>query len=55
MGDFNGDGRMDIMGRTLESGEWWVGESTGSSLSTRLWDRWDTTPIWVDVHEGYFG
>jgi hypothetical protein len=55
IGDFNGDGLMDIVGRALQTGEWWAGLSTGTSLYTRLFDRWDTTPTWVNVSAGVFG
>jgi hypothetical protein len=52
VGDFNGDGKNDITGRVLQSGQWWTGVSTGSSFQTNFWDSWAPTVPWVDVHEG---
>jgi len=37
MGDFNGDGKTDIVGRYLQAGQWWMGQSTGSSFTSSLW------------------
>ncbi len=54
VGDFNGDGKADITGRVLESGDWWTGVSTGSAFSTSLWATWSTAVTWVDVHVGDF-
>jgi hypothetical protein len=54
VGDFNGDGKSDITGRVLESGQWWTGLSTGSSLSTSLWGAWSTATTWLDVNSGRF-
>jgi hypothetical protein len=52
-GDFNGDGKADIVGRDL-AGNWWVGLSNGSSFSTTLWGHWNPNVTWVDVHVGNF-
>jgi hypothetical protein len=54
VGDFNGDGKMDITGRVLQSGEWWVGLSTGSSFTTSKWAAWSTAVTWADVQVGDF-
>ena len=54
VGDFNGDGKMDIAGRDLASGNWWVAQSTGSSFANRLWDTWSPLVTWVDVQVGDF-
>ncbi len=53
-GDFNGDGQMDIAGRVLQSGQWWVGLSNGSSFTTSLWTTWSPNVTWVDVKVGDF-
>jgi hypothetical protein len=54
VGDFDGDGKMDIAGRALQSGEWWVGLSTGSSFTTSKWATWSPSVTWVDVNVGDF-
>jgi autotransporter-associated beta strand protein len=54
VGDFNGDGKMDITGRVLQSGEWWTGVSTGSSFTTSKWAAWSTVVTWADVQVGDF-
>jgi subtilisin-like proprotein convertase family protein len=55
-GDFNGDGKTDIVGRILEYGQWWVNLSTGISFRTTYWDAWSAGPnfTWVDVRVGDF-
>jgi parallel beta-helix repeat protein len=53
-GDFNGDGKKDIIGRDLQTGNWWVGISTGSSFVTSLWATWNPNVTWVDVKVGDF-
>jgi hypothetical protein len=53
--DINGDGKADLIGRVLQSGQWWLAESTGLSFSNSLWDTWSTTVNWVDVNVGDFG
>jgi hypothetical protein len=52
IGDFNGDGKTDIIGRALENGQWYVALSNGSAFSTALWAVWSTAVTWVDVHVG---
>jgi hypothetical protein len=54
VGDFNGDGKADIAGRVLQSGEWWVATSTGSSFTSSLWATWSPAVTWVDVNVGDF-
>jgi hypothetical protein len=55
VGDFNGDGRADIIGRAFENGQWYVGLSNGSTgFTTSLWDTWSTGATWVDVQVGDF-
>jgi hypothetical protein len=53
-GDFNGDGKQDIIGRTA-AGQWWVGISDGSgSFSNQLWTTWNEAAGWQDVQVGDF-
>jgi hypothetical protein len=55
VGDFNGDGRADIAGRVASTGEWYVAQSTGSSLVSRRWGRWGAgASTWTDVLVGDF-
>jgi autotransporter-associated beta strand protein len=54
VGDFDGDGKADIVGRVLETGQWWVAKSTGSSFTNSLWATWSTAATWVDVKVGDF-
>jgi hypothetical protein len=51
-GDFNGDGKADIIARDLSSGNWWIGLSTGSGFSVNLWTTWSSAVTWVDVQVG---
>jgi hypothetical protein len=52
IGDFNGDGRTDITGRVLETGQWWTALSTGTKFSTTLWDTWSSNVTWASVLNG---
>src|SRR5437660_200903 len=55
VGDFNGDGLADIVGRADEFGQWWVGLSNGSTMFTNhLWGTWSTSVRWDDVQLGDF-
>jgi FG-GAP-like repeat len=54
VGDFNGDGQMDIIGRVQQSGQWWVAQSTGTSFVSSLWATWNPSVTWVDVQVGDF-
>jgi autotransporter-associated beta strand protein len=49
VGDFNGDAKADIVGRVLQSGQWWVGQSTGASFTNSLWANWSPAVTWTDV------
>src|SRR5262249_40863966 len=53
-GDFNGDGRADYAGRELQTGQWWVALSTGSSFTTTLWTTWNSAVTWANVLVGDF-
>jgi autotransporter-associated beta strand protein len=54
VGDFNGDGKMDIAGRWLQAGSWWTAQSTGSGFMTSQWGQWSTAVNWVDVQDGFY-
>ena len=54
VGDFNGDGKADIVGRLLQTGQWWVAESTDSGFTNSLWATWNPMATWVDVKVGDF-
>jgi hypothetical protein len=49
VGDFTGDGKADIVGRWLQTGQWWMAQSTGSSFTNSLWATWNPAVTWVDV------
>jgi len=49
LGDFNGDGCDDIVGRVTSNGDWWVAKSTGSGFVNQKWTRWSTNVTWVSV------
>jgi hypothetical protein len=53
VGDFNGDGKADIAGRTA-SGDWWVALSNGSSFTNEYWGHWNPNVTWADVKVGDF-
>jgi hypothetical protein len=50
VGDFNGDGKADLVGRVPDTGQWWVSVSNGATGSTTLWGAWAPSLSWVDVH-----
>lgn len=55
VGDFNGDGKSDIVGRYLQTGQWFVGISNGSNgFTTSLWETWNPNVTWVDIQVGDF-
>jgi len=53
VGDFNGDGLDDIMGRD-DIGRWIVGISDGSGFTKSTWARWTDTFNWSDALIGDF-
>ena len=54
-GDFNGDGFTDIVGRVLQTGQWWVALSDGKGhFTTSLWDAWSPGIAWADVQVADF-
>jgi hypothetical protein len=59
VGDVTGQGTDDIVGRFLETGQWWVAVPNGSvtdnnRFSNFLWTTWSPQVQWVDVHLGDF-
>jgi hypothetical protein len=58
-GDFNGDGKTDVMkfdvapSGSIAKGGLWVGISNGRSFDTTIWSRWDTYPEMM-VYAGDF-
>jgi autotransporter-associated beta strand protein len=53
--DFNGDGKADITGRDLQTGNWWTSISNGSNgFTTSFWANWNPNVTWVDVKVGDF-
>jgi len=54
VGDFNGDGKSDIIGRVAQNGQWWNGVSNGASFTNSIWTTWSSGVTWVDVRSGDF-
>jgi hypothetical protein len=54
VGDFNGDGITDIIGRVLQTGQWWISFSNGAAFSNIFWAQWNPSVSWVDVQVGDF-
>jgi hypothetical protein len=52
LGDLNGDGKADLIGRVRDNGQWWGGISNGARFTTSLWDAWSPALTWVDVQVG---
>jgi hypothetical protein len=56
VGDFNGDGFSDIVGRWNQAGKWYVGFSNGSTaFTTQNMGSWDPSLTWTNVLVGEFG
>lgn len=53
-GDFNGDGKTDVIGRQAETGQWWVGINNGSTFVTSYFGKWgtDASANWNYVQVG---
>jgi hypothetical protein len=52
--DVNGDGKFDIDGFALETGQWWVALSNGLGATNQLWTTWSTAVNWVWFASGDF-
>ncbi|MCA8994155.1 MAG: VCBS repeat-containing protein [Planctomycetaceae bacterium] len=52
LGDFDGDGLIDVAGRN-DLGRWWIGYSTGTSFRSVSSVRWNPTG-WQEVMSGDF-
>jgi Aspartyl protease/FG-GAP-like repeat len=48
-GDFDGDGRADIIARDPATGKWWVGLSNGTSFTASVWAAWNPHITWTDI------
>jgi hypothetical protein len=46
VGDFNGDGKDDVVNYHPDSGTWWVNRSTGSGFVQELWATFGTKTGW---------
>ncbi len=46
LGDFNGDGRADVLGRAQNTGAWWDGSSDGSKFTTSKVGTWSAATDW---------
>lgn len=54
VGDFNGDGRDDLIGRWQATGQWWSAIANGTSFTNAYWGSWSTGITWVDLLVGDF-
>jgi hypothetical protein len=55
VGDFNGDGKADLVGRQDETGDLYVSTSGGDHFTQTLWGNWPPMVTWVDVFAGNVG
>ena len=49
VGDFNGDGKDDLVGRDANTGQWHVGISDGTTFNTDQNTTWGTSVNWTDI------
>ncbi len=54
-GDFDSDGRLDVLGRNGITGVWWLGRNQGSFFYNNSWGSWNESLGWRDVSSGNFG
>src|SRR5262249_35620195 len=54
LGDVTGDRKLDLVGRALETGQWWVGVSGGGVFTNQLGATWSPALTWVAVQVGDF-
>ncbi len=54
VGDLDGDGRDDVVGRITTNGQWWVARSNGTQFVNEFWTTWSTAVNWNDVQMGDF-
>lgn len=52
--DINADGRVDVIGRAAETGQWWAGLNnvTGTAFANLFLTAWSNSVAWVDVRVG---
>jgi hypothetical protein len=48
VGDFNGDGKMDLIGRNARNGKWWLGVSIVNGFLTR--GNWSSHGKWIHAY-----
>src|SRR5262245_53543407 len=53
LGDFNGDGRKDIVGFDTD-GMWWTGLAEETTLQGSMWSQWTPSINWASVQVGDF-
>ena len=54
-GDFNDDGKTDVVGFDPITGNWLVGLSNGASgFTTQAWATWSTSTTWTNIVVGDF-
>jgi PKD repeat protein len=49
VGDFDGNGFDDVMGRDQASGEWWLAKNAGGSFTAGKFDSWTAGIAWANV------
>ena len=49
VGDFNGDGLDDVMGRADSDGTFWLAESNGNAFSNSYWGRFTSSVNWTTM------
>jgi len=52
VGDFNDDGKSDLIGRVQNDGTWWASNSTGAGHAGSYWGNWSPGVTWADVRVG---
>jgi hypothetical protein len=45
---------QNVVTDSWDTGQWWLGQSTGSAFLTSMWDTWSPAVAWVDVSVGDF-
>jgi hypothetical protein len=55
VGDFDGDGKADLVARARENGAVFVSNSSGSAFNQSFWEFWSAAVDWSDVRVGRFG
>jgi hypothetical protein len=40
VGDFDGNGKLDLVGRARQNGQWWAAIANASNFTNLLWTTW---------------